>query len=169
MLFSYPHKLSFFWGFRGVDFHLFKGEEGEVDTSPEEGKPAAELNQKLTVGQIEEETTEGKTSVKKEEKLEEGKGESGGGGGEASLIQEEMRAKGKVKGSVYLAYFKSWSSGGYLMPILVLSGFVLAQAARLANDAWLAVWSGDMEKGEHTVSYYLVSFLPTIFLFSIYH
>ena len=86
----------------------------------------------------------------------EGEGLTTQAGGDNKLVQEEYRSLGRVKNSIYLAYLKSWGPG-MIMPAVVLLGFLLSQLAKLSNDAWLAIWSQNMDSsGESSVFFYLV-------------
>jgi len=58
---------------------------------------------------------------------------------DGTLTEQEERGSGSVKLQVYKDY--ALAAGSSVLPIVVMIGFGMAQAARLTVDGWLAVWS----------------------------
>jgi len=71
---------------------------------------------------------------------------------DGKLVKDEMRVRGVVDYGVYEAYFLSGLGGrSYLFPFLVLT-FVIAEAAWVSVDIWLAIWTSntfDLSTSEH--------------------
>lgn len=82
-----------------------------------------------------------KKEVKKEKKTD------------AKLMQAEERATGSVKASVYKQYIKY--AGGWFWVGVLFFLFLLAQLIMVANNFWLAIWSGDKESSSK-IGYYML-------------
>ncbi|GBG71636.1 hypothetical protein CBR_g9052 [Chara braunii] len=70
------------------------------------------------------------------------------------LVKSEHRSEGNVQREVYLKYIRAWGRW-YWVPVLVLVAYVIAQSVKLANDSWLAVWSGNIKEHPDADQYYL--------------
>lgn len=154
---------------QGVDFSQFKHEE-EVD-EPSVNETSSLITPPITTSTISKDTIQngaanGKLSIlqknEKESKLSEktpllGKTEktkAAHSSGSSTLVKQEHRAVGKVRSSLYFAYFKAWGPW-YWMPLLVILAFTVAQSAKLGNDTWLAVWTEGVRTGGSSVYFYL--------------
>ena len=131
---------------RGVDFSVSKGVEEVEEKEEEEEETKMEEAVEEVVDALLLKTPKSNSGGEATETpavpkpAGEGKEEAKGGAGSSSLIPQEMRAVGKVKGSIYLAYLRSWGPG-YIMPIATLVAFLLFQVPNV----------------KHVMSYYIMT------------
>mmetsp|Transcript_10817 Transcript_10817/g.14851 ORF Transcript_10817/g.14851 Transcript_10817/m.14851 type:complete len:1301 (-) Transcript_10817:41-3943(-) len=69
-----------------------------------------------------------------------------------AVSNDEERETGSVRLSVFYNYFTAGSK--YLYIIITLL-YLVSQGARVAADFWLAHWSDNSDKHDHSVAYYL--------------
>ena len=152
---------------RGVDFSVSKGleeEEGEEEAAEEEKEEKEAVEDVVDALLLKAPKFAGAAVVTPPAPKPAGGGKEGakGGAGSSSLIPQEMRAVGKVKGSIYLAYLRSWGPG-YVMPLATLASFLMFQSAKLGNDTWLAVWTEAVRGGDASTRFYLGVYSATSF------
>ncbi|GJQ15581.1 hypothetical protein GpartN1_g7372.t1 [Galdieria partita] len=152
----------------GTDQKVFHGEQ--VSISLEQGNGYKEgislssdkdeqiLNKNLSDSDmsLEEENDDDKTTVlDKKQSLEEWSRSEQPVDSKAKLTLDEERFTGRVKFSIYIAYFLA--VGGFFFTLTIFSG-TCAQGLRIAVDAWLSAWSDSVSNdgpASHSTLYYV--------------
>ncbi|CAI7863258.1 unnamed protein product [Closterium sp. NIES-53] len=75
-----------------------------------------------------------------------GKGEKGGAAGGTTLVQTEDKAQGVVSAAVVWRYVRAMGGSGVLAVLISL--YVLVEAARVLASVWISVWTGSVSQGE---------------------
>ncbi|CAI5930109.1 unnamed protein product [Closterium sp. NIES-64] len=92
------------------------------------------------------------------EKSGAGKGEKGGAGG-TTLVQTEDKAQGVVSAAVVWRYVRAMGGTGVLAVLISL--YVLVEAARVLASVWISVWTGSVsqeEGGGHGSLYFVAGY-----------
>ncbi|CAI5503205.1 unnamed protein product, partial [Closterium sp. Naga37s-1] len=93
------------------------------------------------------------------EKSGAGKGEKGGAAGGTTLVQTEEKAQGVVSAAVVWRYVRAMGGTGVLAVLISL--YVLVEAARVLASVWISVWTGSVsqeEGGGHGSLYFVAGY-----------
>ncbi|CAI5495011.1 unnamed protein product [Closterium sp. Naga37s-1] len=93
------------------------------------------------------------------EKSGSGKGEKGGAAGGTTLVQTEDKAQGVVSAAVVWRYVKAM--GGSTVLTVLISLYVLVEAARVLASVWISVWTGSVSQegeGGHGSLYFVAGY-----------
>ncbi|CAI5992640.1 unnamed protein product, partial [Closterium sp. NIES-65] len=97
-----------------------------------------------------------KSGAGKGERRGAGKGEKSGAAGGTTLVQVEEKVQGVVSAAVVWRYVRAMGGAGVLAVLISL--YVLVEAARVLASVWISVWTGSVsqeESGGHGSLYFV--------------
>ncbi|CAI5459586.1 unnamed protein product [Closterium sp. Yama58-4] len=123
---------------------------GEKSGAGEGEKSGAGKGEKSGAGKGE------KSGAGKGEKSGAGEGEKSGAGG-TTLVQAEEKAQGVVSAAVVWRYVRAM--GGWGVLAVLISLYVLVEAARVLSSVWISIWTGESGgSGGHGSLYFVAGY-----------